>query len=72
VNDAEFERGLTDEEQAQLERRSVTGLTPDGRIVASASAPPYPVGVEWMMRTTKHAAGRELDGHTWDEYPRGT
>jgi protein gp37 len=25
-----------------------------------------------ILRTTKHAAGRELDGHTWDEYPRGT
>jgi protein gp37 len=69
VNDAEFESGLTDEERAQFERGSVIGLTPDGQIVDAASPPPYPVGVEWMMRTTKHAAGRVLDGRTWDEYP---
>ena len=29
---------------------------------------PYPLG--WVRRVGKKAAGRELDGRTWDEYPQ--
>lgn len=25
--------------------------------------------VHWMKQVGKHAAGRELDGRTWDEFP---
>jgi protein gp37 len=48
----------------------------DGRLVAPEDVrgvflrdDPATLDLEYIRRTTKHHAGRELDGRTWDEYP---
>ena len=51
-------------------------MSRDGRLVAPEDVgrvflrdDPATLGLEYIRRTTKHHAGRELDGRTWDEYP---
>lgn len=46
----------------------VIGLLPDG---AQAAGPRY-VGATGMRRAGKKAAGRMLDGETWDQHPEAT
>jgi len=50
------------------ERRRIAQVEPDGTVVDPAER--QPVDGTWLMaRVGKKAAGRELDGRTWDEYP---
>jgi protein gp37 len=50
------------------ERRQVIQLEPDGTVVNPEEYQPG-AGTWLMARVGKKAAGRELDGRTWDEYP---
>lgn len=44
-------------------------ITPDGRVFSNPSDLPDDVLGRWMERIGKKAAGRLLDGRTWDEVP---
>jgi protein gp37 len=41
----------------------------DHRPTSLERSPQTPSGAQGMTRPGKHAAGRELDGRTWDQYP---
>lgn len=44
-------------------------ITPDGRVFSNPADLPDDVLGRWMHRAGKKAAGRLLDGRTWDEVP---
>jgi protein gp37 len=52
----------------RIERHSLNGEAP--RLIAQVGEPIDEFGHRVLMRRVgKHAAGRELDGRTWDQYP---
>jgi len=53
------------------ERRQIAQVEPDGTVVDPEAR--QPVDGTWLMaRVGKKAAGRHLDGRTWDQYPEIT
>jgi hypothetical protein len=44
-------------------------ITPDGRVFSDPAGLPDDTPGRWMTRVGKKAAGRLLDGRTWDEVP---
>jgi hypothetical protein len=51
--------------QGEIEMRLPRASDPSGH----QPSPSWACDPWWLANVGKHAAGRELDGRTWDEYP---